>query len=260
MDAYEEALEQPFLNHHGVSIELVGVAQTIDFLPWCFKFVWAIPSDSYNFLGFGHRRPYVVLGILLGFAAFFALTQFDPGQYLWAYMICMSIRNIGVAIADCAVDGLSVDCQMDTEAGAISGWMSLGRTAGTVLAAIVATKIAADNGDNYSLGIMVSAFFMFIPVPANWFIKEEWVDEVAYEDKLDAAAGTEITKKAAVGKYRRPPSPHALACPALVYLSIPPSPPIVSDLLFPTLQPPPTPPSPTTPRWRAGQVRALAAT
>jgi hypothetical protein len=25
--------------------------QTIDFLPWCVKFVWAIPSDSYSFLG-----------------------------------------------------------------------------------------------------------------------------------------------------------------------------------------------------------------
>lgn len=163
------------------------------------KFVWAIPSDSYDFFGFGHRRPYVVLGLLLAACSFAAMILFDPGHYLWAYMLCMILRNIGVAIADCAVDGLSVDCDMDTEAGAIQGWMSLGRTGGTVLAAMVSGGLATQS---YQLAVLASAAFCFIPLPANLFIKEEWVDEKAYEDKIDdhATATAIALAAAAAGK------------------------------------------------------------
>ena len=164
---------------------MVGIAQTIDFLPWCVKFVWAIPSDTFNFFGFGHRRPYIVLGLTLAACAFSALILFDPGKFIWAYMICMIMRNIGIALADCAINGLSVDCDMDTEAGAISGWMSLGRTIGTVVAAISAGIIAKDS---YAMAILASSALLFFPLPATIYIKEEWVDEKAFEDKIETAA------------------------------------------------------------------------
>lgn len=192
MDAYEEALEQPFLEQYGLNLEQVGIAQTVDFIPWCIKFVWAIPSDSYDFFGFGHRRPYVVLGLLLGAISYAAITLFNPGTYIGLYMLCMVFRNIGIAIADCAVDGLSVDCDLDTEAGAIQGWMSVGRTGGTVLASLSANSIAKTS---YTMAILASAAFVFIPIPANLFIKEEWVDEKAYEDKIDDIAEVNARQK-----------------------------------------------------------------
>lgn len=195
MDAYEEAIEQPYLgDEHGVSIELVGLAQTIDFLPWCVKFVWAIPSDTFDFYGFGHRRPYVILGLLLAAIAFAGLTLFNPAQFLWAYMICMISRNIGIALADCAIDGLSVDVDMDTEAGAISGWMSLGRFIGTGVASISAGYIAEDS---YALAILASSAMLFIPFPATIYIKEEWRDEAAYEDKIEEKAQMTLAQAAA---------------------------------------------------------------
>jgi quinol monooxygenase YgiN len=30
--------------------------------------------------------------------------------------------------------------------------------------------------------------FVIIPLPANWYIVEEWTDEKAYRDKVEAAA------------------------------------------------------------------------
>lgn len=195
MDAYEEAIEQPYLgDEHGVSIELVGLAQTIDFLPWCVKFVWAIPSDTFDFYGFGHRRPYVILGLLLAAVSFAGLTLFNPAQFLWAYMICMISRNIGIALADSAINGLSVDVDMDTEAGAISGWMSLGRFIGTGVASISAGYIAEDS---YALAILASSAMLFVPYPATIFIKEEWRDEAAYEDKIEEKAQMTLAQAAA---------------------------------------------------------------
>ena len=175
---------------------MVGIVQTIDFLPWCVKFVWAIPSDTFNFFGFGHRRPYIVLGLTLAAFSFAGLILFDPNKYIWAYMICMISRNIGIALADSAINGLSVDCDMDTEAGAISGWMSLGRMIGTVVASISAGIIAKDS---YAMAILASAALLFFPLPATIYIKEEWVDEKAFEDRIETAAAA-MTAASFAGK------------------------------------------------------------
>lgn len=58
----------------------------------------------------------------------------------------MIVRNIGIAVADCAIDGFSVDCGLDEESGVLSGWMSLGRTVGTVLGAVAGGNIALNQG------------------------------------------------------------------------------------------------------------------
>jgi MFS family permease len=239
MDAYEEAIETPFLLRSGIEISWIGIMQTVDFLPvrvcrgashappplsappptpiwaprshqrlltrsppllpplfpsppspapqWCVKFVWAIPTDSYDFMGYGHRRPYVVMGLVVATAAFGGLGFFNPYLYSGGvYMALMVTRNIGIAVADCAVDGLSVDAEVDQESGTLQGWMSLGRTAGTVACCIVAGNVAKYFG--YKWGILASAMFVIIPLPANWYIVEEWTDEKAYRDKVEAAA------------------------------------------------------------------------
>lgn len=191
MDAYEEAIETPYLIRSCLPISLIGIVQTVDFIPWCIKFVWAIPSDSYNFYGYGHRRPYVVMGLGVAAFAFGCMSLFKPYENkefgtVVLYMFLMITRNIGIAVADCAVDGLSVDAEIDQESGALSGWMSLGRTVGTVLCCCIAGQISQIYG--YPAGILLSACFVFIPLPANWFIVEEWDDSKAYADKIEEAA------------------------------------------------------------------------
>jgi len=79
-----------------------------------------------------------------------------------------------------------VDAEVDQESGTLQGWMSLGRTAGTVACCIVAGNVAKYFG--YKWGILASAMFVIIPLPANWYIVEEWTDEKAYRDKVEAAA------------------------------------------------------------------------
>ena len=165
---------------------MVGIAQTVDFIPWCVKFIWAIPSDAYNFFGFGHRRPYIVMGLSLAGLCFVVLATFDPGQYIGLYMVTMITRNIGIAVADCAVDGFSVDAQLDEESGALQGWMSLGRTAGTVLGAIVGGYIAETLG--FGPTLLALGLFTVLPIPMNFMIKEEWDDSKVFAPEIEGAA------------------------------------------------------------------------
>ena len=203
MDAYEEALETPYLKQapNEIDFDYIGWIQSIDFLPWCFKFLLAIPSDSINFFGYGHRRPFVVIGLVLGGVSFCALSFFSAKIYKSVpYMLVMILRNIGIGIADCAVDGFSVDAGIDSESGSLQGWMSLGRTLGTVVACIASGKVAKYFHDkelaagaigtisSYQWGILVSAVIVFVPIPFNYFIVEEWDDSKVYADKIQSAA------------------------------------------------------------------------
>ena len=145
----------------------------------------------------------------LGFAAgcIASLGFFDPGRMIYLYMLAMIFRNIFIAVADCATDGFSVDCGLDEESGVLQGWMSLGRTVGTVLGAVVGGIIARDFG--YSNAIFALAGFTMIPMPANVFVQEEWTDEKAFLDLMEPAeamaakvekahaAGTNLAKASA---------------------------------------------------------------
>ena len=212
MDAYEEALETPYLMTAPNSIELgyIGWIQSIDFIPWCFKFLLAIPSDSINFMGYGHRRPFVVIGLFIGGLSFGGLAFFPAKLYASVpYMAMMILRNIGIGIADCAVDGLSVDAGIESESGALQGWMSLGRTVGTVVACLLTGNIAMQIHDKekatgkigaisgYQTGILISSAFVFLPTPMNWLVVEEWDDAKVYADKIQAAADAASREAAA---------------------------------------------------------------
>ena len=45
-DAWDEAFELTYLTGYGVSLEYVGLTQTLAIVPWCFKVYVSMPSES----------------------------------------------------------------------------------------------------------------------------------------------------------------------------------------------------------------------
>ena len=45
----------------------------------------------------------------------------------------MIVRNIGIAIADTAQEGMSVDCNLDEMSGAMQAWIGVGRMSGMIM-------------------------------------------------------------------------------------------------------------------------------
>src|SRR6185437_4313672 len=66
-------------------------------------------SDRVNFLGFGHRRPFIVLGLALQVAGLVGLAVVDPFRHLSAFAALAVLAVTGLAFYDTCCDGMVVD-------------------------------------------------------------------------------------------------------------------------------------------------------
>ena len=62
--AYFANFNQEYMRTAGVSKEMVGLVGFLALLPFAFKFLAAPVSDRFSLLGLGHRKPYIVLGLI----------------------------------------------------------------------------------------------------------------------------------------------------------------------------------------------------
>lgn len=116
--------EPSYLLSVGLSVLLVRTTRCVTFIPWILKVVFALVSDRYNLSGWGWRRPFVLLGVLLEAACFLLLTCFSPKEYFVLYLLVTMLRNCAIALADGGADGLSVDAGIEESSGALQSWCS----------------------------------------------------------------------------------------------------------------------------------------
>ncbi len=62
---YFTALNALYLLSHGLSMSLAGLFSAIALIPLILKIFLGILSDKVNFFGLGHRKPYIIMGLLL---------------------------------------------------------------------------------------------------------------------------------------------------------------------------------------------------
>lgn len=87
----------------------IGWAQWAATLPLIFKFLAGPFSDRYNFFGFGHRKPYIILGLSVQTLGLLALTWIDPGRHLAGFIAVAVTAVAGLALYDTCCDGMVID-------------------------------------------------------------------------------------------------------------------------------------------------------
>ena len=75
-------------------------------------------SDRVNLFGFGHRKPYIVLGLLVQTTALIFVPLVNPGTQFIAFTALAFIALLGMALYDTCTDGLALDL---THAGRSAG-------------------------------------------------------------------------------------------------------------------------------------------
>lgn len=167
-----QAFELTYLEKYGVDLGRVAITQTLAIVPWCFKVYISMPSDIMRM-----RLPFMALGLLISGGMFLVITRMDPNEAFWGYTAAMMARNVGVALADGATEGFSVDCKLDEISGSMQAWMQVGRMTGMILGASVGGLFA--ERDYYDLLIFLgTAIVCFIP--ANFLVNEE-TDPIPYD-------------------------------------------------------------------------------
>jgi MFS transporter, PAT family, beta-lactamase induction signal transducer AmpG len=166
---YFAALNALYLLANGLNMVDVGLFSTIALIPFVIKILFGMLSDRFNFFGLGHRKPYIVIGLLVQFICLLLVTAVNPGRQYWTFVGLAFMLQMGMAFYDTCTDGLALDVTPEHEKGQLQGFMVGGRSIGVIAAASIAGVIAERSwpGVFYFLAILT-----LLPLPLLFFMRE----------------------------------------------------------------------------------------
>jgi PAT family beta-lactamase induction signal transducer AmpG len=131
--SYFTALNAIYLLSFNISMSKIGLISGIALTPFVLKIFLGILSDKVNLLKFGHRKPYIIFGLLLQAVCLVLVPFINPGENFFLYGVIAFLVMTGMAMYDTTTDGLALDITPEDEAGKIQGIMVGGRAMGVVV-------------------------------------------------------------------------------------------------------------------------------
>ncbi len=164
------ALNALYLTSRGVSMSQVGIMGTIAMLPFILKIFLGMLSDKVNLRGWGHRKPYIVIGLLIQAICLLVIIPVDPGRSFGLYVLLAFVLQTGMALYDTCTDGLALDTTPQAEEGTIQGLMVGGRALGVVIVAGILGLLV--DRLSWSAVFIGLALLTLIPLPLVLRIRE----------------------------------------------------------------------------------------
>ena len=194
---YFASLNALYLLERGLDMGQIGIFASIALIPFVIKILFGMLSDRYNFFGLGHRKPYIVIGLLVQFVCLLFVARVDPGLHYWGFVALAFFLQLGMAFYDTCTDGLALDITPLSEKGTLQGFMVGGRAVGVIVAASSAGFIAEKFG--WPMVFYFLAVLTLLPFTMLFFVKEtvrqpgerfNWAAFSAFKNKqVLAAAG-----------------------------------------------------------------------
>ena len=160
--AYLRNFLKPFLDDMGIDPDTIGLFAGLLLLPFILKIFIGMVSDRVNLFGKGHRKPYIIIGLLGGALAFVLATLILPLNNFLLLAILILFGATFVAFFDSAADGLAIDTTPANEQGTVQGVMVGGRAAGFIILSLVFGYMVQNNGHG-AVFLMIAAS-MILPI------------------------------------------------------------------------------------------------
>lgn len=168
--SYFTSLNALYFLSKGLSMGDVGVFGAIALIPFVIKIFLGLLSDRVNLFGLGHRKPYILLGLLVQASCLFIAPFIDPAANYWGFVILAFLLQLGMALYDTCTDGLALDTTPVKEQGTIQGFMVGGRAAGVVITASLLGVLAQQV--SWLAVFWMLAALTLIPIPLVLSVKE----------------------------------------------------------------------------------------
>ena len=140
--SYFTALNALYLLGKGVDMTRIGILGTIALMPFVLKVFLGMLSDKVNLFGLGHRKPYIVIGLVIQTVCLILVPLIDPGRTFLLYVVRAFVLQLGMALYDTCTDGLALDTTPVSEKGTIQGFMVGGRAVGVIVTASLVGLLA----------------------------------------------------------------------------------------------------------------------
>ncbi|MBN1260199.1 MAG: MFS transporter [Anaerolineae bacterium] len=160
--AYFRNFQKPYLDSLAIDPNVIGGLTFILQIPFILKIFIGMFSDRFNLLKMGHRKPYMILGLILAAIAFGAATFTQPDANFLAFSMLITLGSFSVTLFDSTSDGLAVDTTPHDEQGTVQGVMVGGRAAAFVLLSLLFGTLVQSQG--YRIVFPIIGVSMLVPL------------------------------------------------------------------------------------------------
>lgn len=168
--AYFIALNPIYLRSFQLSMSDVGVIGLIAMIPFVIKIFFGMLSDRFNFFRLGHRKPYIIIGLLVQTICLLIVPTVQPDTQFWLFALLAFILMAGMALYDTCTDGLALDTTPVQEEGTIQSFMVGGRALGVVIISIILGLLVQQI--SWQVMFWAMAGMTLIPIPLVLMAKE----------------------------------------------------------------------------------------
>ena len=134
-----------YFTHKDISIATATLVGGIVYIPWILKFVFGPITDF--FIKYG-RKPFIIIGGILGAIFLFPLAVIDPKVALIPFTLLLFISHIFIVFLDVSVDAWAIQTSKVHERGkvnaAMTGGLFGGSAFGSSVFAIIASAVGFD--------------------------------------------------------------------------------------------------------------------
>jgi PAT family beta-lactamase induction signal transducer AmpG len=185
---YFGALNVLYFKENGLSLSQAGLIGTIAMIPFVIKIFLGMLSDKVNLFGLGHRKPYIVIGLILQAAILAGFSSVNPAEHYTLYAVAAFFLMSGMALYDTCTDGFALDSTPIEEEGTVQAVMVSGRAFGTVIVGGLGF-IAGAYG--WNILFLVLSLITILPLPFVFFgmAEQERKPEAAFNWKAFRAFG-----------------------------------------------------------------------
>ena len=103
MLTYFSAFNTLYLRSFDLSYSLIGIVGGVTLIPFVLKIFIGYLSDRVPLFKVGHRKPYILIGLVLQTAAFLVLPFVLPTEQFGLYLTLVILAALGVACAVCVL-------------------------------------------------------------------------------------------------------------------------------------------------------------
>jgi len=168
--AYINNFQKPYLDSLNISGGSIGLLTSILLLPFILKIFIGMLSDKVNLFGLGHRKPYILLGLIMGTIAFMAVSQVLPDRNFLFFSVLIFLGSLSVALFDTCTDGYAIEITPEKNYGKIQSIMISGKAVGFIMLSLVFGYMVQKS--SYSVIFIIIGLLMMVPFIFTLFAKE----------------------------------------------------------------------------------------
>ena len=161
--SYFTALNAIYLLSFDLTMSQIGLFSAIAVIPMILKVFVGMLSDRVSLFGMGHRKPYIVAGLLLQTTGILIFPYIHPLHSFPLLILTGFLTMSGMALYDTCTDGLALDTTPRADEGKVQGIMVSGRASGVVVIAGLLGVVSTHTHWNWVFYVL--AGMSIVPLP-----------------------------------------------------------------------------------------------